>query len=173
MYSLKHNLKFLSLLTLLFACKPSSQSSKSIQSYEEDLSIYWKGLPEDEDRQTTVSDKVLPASPPPISHIRAELDSVNSMFIFRNSQIIKWDGYTIQVYSGLSREAAYAAKRQVKRKMPKLQVRLDYFQPLYRVKCGTYFDQLAAHRVHKKLLQNFPKALLLPEKIPLNAVNPY
>jgi len=170
-YLLNRSLQFLFLIIILLACKPSGQVSQSVQPYEEDLSGYWKDLPEIEDKETAVADEILPASPAPIGHIRMELDSVNSMIVSRNSQIKKWDGYTIQVYSGLSREAAYSAKRQVERTMPELEVRLEYFQPSYRVKCGAYFDQLAAHRVHQELLTDFPKALLLPEKIPLNAVN--
>ena len=166
---MNRNLQYLLLSALILACKPSGQVSKSTEAYEEDLSIYWKELPEVEGKQMVSSEEILPASPPPVGHIRAEIDSVNSMIVSRNSQIQKWDGYTIQIYSGLSREAAYSAKRQVERMMPDLEVRLEYFQPSYRIKCGAYFDQLAAHRLHQDLLRTFPKALLLPEKIPLNA----
>ena len=154
------------------ACKPSQVSNSASVTYEEDISFYWKADVNNTDIEVEEVDDslILPASPEPFGHIKAELDSVISMIAYRNEQKRTWDGFIIQVYSGLSRDRAYEAKRLVQSVKPNLATRIEYYQPSYRVKCGAYFDQLEAHSVHEELLEYFPQALLLPEKVSLNAV---
>ncbi len=162
------NRKYLIQLILVAAvlgCKPS-QVAHQTSGYEENLSAHRQDLVL-EPAVPSDSVVVLPPTTPPEGHIGEELDSVISIIVQRNQEKRVWDGFTIQIYSGLSREQAYKSKETLQDVKPDLEARINYFQPSYRVKCGAYLDQLEAHRVHQELLEYFPNALLLPEKIPL------
>ena len=157
-------------LLLLGACKAAPVSSTNTV-YREDLSVYRAEKQEelattDETEKPTIDSVVLEPSTL-TEHIREELDSVNAIIVQRNREKLLWDGYVIQVYSGLSRDAAYEARSRVRQLDLGLNPKVEYYQPSYRVKCGAYFDQLKAHEMHEHLKKLFPQALLLPEKIRL------
>ncbi|MEM9325189.1 MAG: hypothetical protein AAGA85_06025 [Bacteroidota bacterium] len=160
-------LRYALLLAVLAGCKAASVTSTSAE-YSEDLKVYRQPLP-----------TLLPDAVPNESigvdngslegHIAPELDSVLTMIVDRNASRNSWDGYTIQMYSGLSREEAYEARDRAEELDLELAPKIEYYQPNYRVKGGQFFDRLAAYRVYKEVKQAFPSALLLPAKIPLTA----
>ncbi len=161
--------QFAILALVVCSCKPAQTTLQS-NVYEEELSSYRKvpDFASISEPEETDNGELQPASAPPAHHLRGELDSVIAVIVDRNIERAYWDGYIIQVYSGLSRETAYAARSTMRQLKPDLDTRIEYYQPSYRVKCGAYFDQLKAHKVHQELLAYFPDALLLPEKIQLD-----
>jgi len=88
------------------------------------------------------------------------LDSIDRI----NASKLFIQGYTIQVYSGLSRDEAGNAR---KRMLEELSMRsdLEYVQPKFRVRVGTYFNAMEAQKDMVKLKRIFPNAILVPEKV--------
>ena len=93
--------------------------------------------------------------------VDAVLDSINRFNITRKFI----DGYTIQIYSGQKREEAMNAKKKILTDVSDLTAELEYNQPKFRVRVGSYFSRLEAQRDLIRLKQPFPNAILVPEKI--------
>jgi hypothetical protein len=89
------------------------------------------------------------------------LDSINRFNVTR--KLI--DGYTIQIYSGQNREEAMNAKKKMMTDVPGLTAELEYNQPKFRVKVGSYYSRLEAQKNMLHLKHSFPNAILVPEKI--------
>ena len=93
--------------------------------------------------------------------VDAVLDSINRFNITRKFI----DGYTIQIYSGQKREEAMNAKKKILTDVSDLTAELEYNQPKFRVRVGSYFSRLEAQRDLIRLKRPFPNAILVPEKI--------
>ena len=155
------------LTLLLTACKTSQVTAPAFE-YDEDLRVH---------RATTVVEPVgeplknneLLAAIPLEGHITQEIDSINRLIIERNAAKKTWDGYTIQIYSGNSRQEAEQAKTTFNEAYPDIEASLIYHQPAYKVKAGAYLDRLRATRQYEEVKILFPRALLIPEKLNLPA----
>ena len=77
-------------------------------------------------------------------------------------------GFTIQVYSGTSREQASQAKTQVYRILPNSRPETKYEQPIYKVRVGEFGNRLEAQNTYAELLGEFPDAIVIPSRIRLN-----
>ncbi len=77
-------------------------------------------------------------------------------------------GFTIQVYSGTSREQASQAKTQVYRILPNSRPETKYEQPIYKVRVGEFGNRLEAQNAYAELLGEFPDAIVIPARIRLN-----
>jgi hypothetical protein len=89
------------------------------------------------------------------------LDSLNRFNVTR--KLI--DGYTIQIYSGQNREEAMNSKKKMMTEVQGLVAELEYNQPKFRVKVGSYYSRLEAQKDMLRLKRSFPNAILVPEKI--------
>lgn len=153
---------------LVWACKPTQVVTSSV--YREDLSVHRltfdpAQIVDTSDDETEIEDNSdAPYLP---NAITEELDSVNQLIIAANKKRKYWDGYVIQVYRGDSRSDAYQIKNTIQETFPELAPQVSYYQPTYRVKAGQYFDRLEATRKHQEVIKLYPRALLLPEKLPL------
>lgn len=91
----------------------------------------------------------------------AVLDSISSINL--NNGLI--DGFTIQVYSGIKREEALNAKKQLAISLPGLDSEVQYVQPNFRVRAGKYYDRFQAQKDYLAIKKFFPNAIVLPERI--------
>ena len=73
--------------------------------------------------------------------------------------------YTVQVHIGNNREAADEARLDVIRVMPEAKPKLEYKSPSYRVKVGRYFNNVEAYQTYVKLKEQFPSAIIVPERV--------
>jgi len=89
------------------------------------------------------------------------LDSINRFNLTRKFI----DGYTIQIYSGQNREEAMNTKKKMSSDVSELNAELEYNQPKFRVRVGSYFSRLEAQKDLVRLKHFFPNAILVPEKI--------
>jgi hypothetical protein len=89
------------------------------------------------------------------------LDSINRFNVTRKFI----DGYTIQIYTGQNREEAMNTKKKMMTDAPELVAELEYNQPKFRVRVGSYFSRLEAQKDLLRLKRPFPNAILVPEKI--------
>lgn len=94
--------------------------------------------------------------------VDAVLDSIDRL----NSLRRYVSGYTIQIYSGQNREDANIAKKKLA-DMIDMKADLQYIQPKFRVKVGSYFTALEAQKDLTLLKRFFPNAILVPETIPI------
>lgn len=89
------------------------------------------------------------------------LDSINRFNVTRKFI----DGYTIQIYSGQNREEAMNSKKKMITDVSDLNAELEYNQPKFRVRVGSYYSRLEAQKDLMRLKRHFPNAILVPEKI--------
>lgn len=153
---------------LIAACKTTQVTSTG--EYREDLSMYRLDLPGVESQGETAEITEVIDNSIATYHsgeITKELDTVNELIRQANQKQKLWDGYVIQVYRGDSRNDAYNIQSELNETYPELKAEVSYFQPTYRVKAGQFFDRLEATRVFNQLKEVYPRALLLPEKLPL------
>ncbi|MBL7848702.1 MAG: SPOR domain-containing protein [Cyclobacteriaceae bacterium] len=88
------------------------------------------------------------------------LDSINRFNVTRKFI----EGFTIQVYSGQNREEAMNVKKKLSAET-NLNALLEYNQPKFRVRVGSYYSRLEAQKDLLRLKQIFSNAILVPEKI--------
>jgi hypothetical protein len=91
----------------------------------------------------------------------AVLDSIGEV----NRSRGVFDGFTIQVYSGIKREDALNVKRQLSTSMPKLDSEIQFVQPNFRVRAGKYYNRIQAQKDYEAVKQYFPDAIVIPDKI--------
>jgi len=100
----------ITLTSLLQFCGPSATKSIVSSSYQEDLSIYRDDFEpvaeETEISDTSIEEVVIKSDIEPTHGIAAELDSVTQIIIASRKEVKLLDGFTIQLYSGNSRDQA-------------------------------------------------------------------
>ncbi|MEQ8472099.1 MAG: SPOR domain-containing protein [Marinoscillum sp.] len=153
-----------------YACKTSSVSTTATtkEAYREDLSVLRPDLTDNSFDTTNIDSTKVIGYGPLTGHIKYELDSVNRIIIEQNKAKRFVDGFTIQVYTGSDRDVANDAVRKVNMINPELEPKIRYVQPSYKVKVGQYISRLEAHEIFESLKTEFPLALLIPERIPVN-----
>ena len=158
--------RIIAIFFFIVGCKTSSVVQQT-GSYEENLSILRsKQTIATNDSLSNAEVKIIESNMIPAGHINAEIDSIHKIIIERNLSK-KWDGFTIQVYSGTSRKDSQNAKATIDKLYPDLPSSMIYYRPSYRVKVGKYFDRLEATKIFNEMKITFPKAILLPEKFSL------
>lgn len=160
------------ILILTWSCKPtqSPQGIKQDGKYTEDLSGLRPKV--EEPAETTVVPDQHKRDPKayvePQHTVNKKLDAVLDSIDRINLTRKFVEGYTIQVYSGIKREDALNAKKQLTITLPDLDSELQYLQPNYRVKTGKYFSRLEAEKDYQQVKQYFQAAILVPDKIAIN-----
>lgn len=164
---------FAVLLMACFACKTGQKTTTSAQGgkYYEDLS----GVrPKIESFTMNGSDTMPEFQRDPTLYtepkyaVNAKLDAVLDSISKINLTRKFVDGFVIQIYSGLNREEALNAKRDMALYLPKLETDVQYTQPNFRVKTGKYLNRLEAIRDHESVKKFFPNAIIIPDRIALN-----
>ena len=153
------------LIILLFlgACKAST-STGPVGEYSEDLAIHRPII--QSTQQDSLPDAVAKKEDYRAleGHIKNELDSISKIALQQNKEGRFVEGHVIQVYSGNSREKANNARYRMSELFPDLNPRVSYHQPNFRVKAGKFINRLEAHRVYQQVKEDFPQALLIPER---------
>lgn len=175
---------FIFLLTILgvtfSACSPSKDiGTKGEASYSENIeqnrntytdslkSLIEGAAPSDATRPN-------PETPTLSANIDTEYDINEPLDEFlqkvneRNSENNAYQGYTIQVYTGSSREKANEAKNTVYDLLPDANPAITFDPPNYKVKVGEFTDRLEAQPVFSKLKGKFPVVLIVPERFTVN-----
>ncbi len=151
----------------VISCKSTKPTTSQVTTYDEDLS-YLRPVatdqidPEDESIAETTVEK---PDIVPQYHIKSELDSVLSTIRASRSEIEFLNGFTVQVYSGNNREQANEIKTQVYETFEEYEPEISYIQPNFKVKIGKFFDRLEANKVYTRVKAEFPKAIVIPERI--------
>jgi hypothetical protein len=154
----------------MFGCsrKVSTSGTAAAGKYSEDLSV-WR-------RETTkVADSVETRNPERIRTkkyveatyaINDEVDMILDSIHEQNISKGFVDGYTIQVYSGIKRDALNI-KKKLSQSLPDLESDVQYRQPNFRVRTGKYFTRLEAQKDYLAVKRYFPNAIVIPDRIPI------
>lgn len=97
----------------------------------------------------------------------AALDSLVERNIEANKSANGIQGYRVQIFFGSERKGAQDAKTKFLQMMPDEEVYLIYQQPYFKVRVGDYRTKLEAEAVYRKVLPDFEKVFIIPDKINL------
>jgi hypothetical protein len=148
----------------VWGCKTTQTSTASTSIYEEDLRLLRPNLePKNEPAEIKVQEAVIPSG-----HLKTELDTISNIITRENLKPRTEKGYTIQIYSGSSREEATKALGRVRIAFPEVESEISYFQPDFKVKTGKFISRLNAYETYEKVKLQFADALLIPENIKIN-----
>lgn len=166
--------RHLSIYLLLFlagCATPKKTSSTQGTKYSEDLSVLRPAIEmptrQSNPMETNVNTHKAKYVEPkytinkPLNNILDSIDRFNL-----NTRFI--DGFTIQIYSGLDREAALATRKDLTVALPDIESEVQYTQPNFRVKAGKYYSRLDAQKDFQSIKKRFPSAILVPDKIEIN-----
>lgn len=97
----------------------------------------------------------------------ANLDSL----ILRNQELNEVNagiqGYRVQIFFGTDRKAANENRTKFLQEFPEADAYLIYQQPYFKVRVGDFRNQLEAQGIYYKLLSQFDKVFIVPDKINL------
>ena len=156
------------LLALVFSasaivsCLPIKKAGNTTKS--EDLSVY---RPKYADTDTQVNNEDEPKDTvfnEPTQDITEEVDKTLAT-AYRNEKGNYMMGYTIQVYSGTSRDRADYRKSIVYQIIPDARPKIDWNAPNYKVRVGNYIEKLEAHKIYTQIKKEIPQAILIPIKV--------
>ena len=152
---------------ILNCCSAQLAGSAANNVHSENLAAYRPKINSDSSSKnalvTASAEKVYVATP--VLNVNKKVDAVLDS-IDRLNQSRKFvDGYTLQVYSGTSREEAMDTKRRMASEVPDLSASLQYDQPKFKVTVGTYFSRLEAQKDLTEIKQFFPNTILVPERV--------
>lgn len=155
------------------ACAPpKSISTQKANTYEEDVSPYRIHYADSlRQAQVTVSspERTLTAGPLITRYaITDDMDAYVAERSERNGEKNSYQGYTLQVYTGGSRDEANQAKRRIYNALPDARPAINYNSSIYRVQVGEYASRLEAQEDYSLLKKEFPYLLLVPQKFKVN-----
>jgi hypothetical protein len=165
------------ILLIVFAagCAPkttTTSTSTNTGKYSEDLSI-WRpkdSMPPDTIKNRSTQNTQIQKSTALVEAkftVNNELDTVLDSIGRINKANGVIDGFTIQVYSGVKREEALNANKEISVALPDLDSDVQYVQPNFRVRVGKYYDRLEAQKDFLAIKKHFPNAIVIPERIPI------
>jgi hypothetical protein len=163
-------LSFVGLMFIFQQCAPSKTiSTQKSEDYEEDISRY-RIQYTDSIAQTTATDDSVVSNPEErvmVSTLETPYSVTEDMSEFfqavddLNRERNEYQGFTLQVYAGNSREQANEAKLKVYDALPDSEPKVA-FNTLFRVRVGEYNDRLEAQEDYIALKQVFPNVLFVP-----------
>jgi septal ring-binding cell division protein DamX len=140
--------------------------TSSTTDYNEDLSTHRPRV-EAADTVNEMPEEKLIAEVSPENDQTANVDSKLKAITNNNRTSNTASGFTIQVYSGTSREQASEAKTKVYKINPDSRPVTKYEQPIYKVLLGEFGDRLAAQTTYAEVVKEFPDAIVIPSRIRL------
>lgn len=161
-----HRLTILLLMVIyVVGCSPKLATKVTTEDYTEDVSAFRPKF--DPDVKEPVDQPSLTPEKgsyvPPTHDINREMNSIMDSIVLHNQDKL-YLTYTIQVYIGKSREEANLVREKVYRVLPEEKPILNFRQPSWRVTVGKYFNREDAYKALNMLRENFPEALLDPER---------
>ncbi len=167
---------FIILILVIYVagCTPKLATTTTTEDYTEDISAYRPKIEnagqEGEIATEQINSVVKGQYVPPTHDIKNEMSVIMDSIVVHNKSKL-YQTFTIQVYTGRSREEANQVREKVYRVMPDEKPVLVYKQPSYKVNVGKYFDSAQAYKTLTVLKASFPEAMLVPERGYLEQAN--
>ena len=165
---------FLFLLIGLNACAPPKNiSTQKANTYEENVSSlrinYADSLQAGGSTSAAQPERTLSSGP--VTTQYAVTSDIDEYLVERselNAEKNSYQGFTLQVYTGGSRDEANEAKRRVYDVLPRARPTISYNSSIYRVRVGEYSSRLAAQEDYATIQKEFPYVLLVPQQFKVN-----
>jgi hypothetical protein len=161
---LKTLLSALVLLILLGSCKTIKKSGSDADSY----ASYQEDLSETRIRFTSLEDQVAEENSQVDFTgglaIDDDLDDAMERFIRKNRSERYYSGFTILVYSGVDRDAAFKTRNDLYRDFSDIKSEMQYQEPRYLVKVGKYINRIEAQVYYNKLKDSFPMTRIIQDR---------
>jgi hypothetical protein len=158
---------------LVVGCASTQSTTTTTQAngkYSEDLSALRPKI--EATSETKIADPVNDRRETPYLEpkfaVTKQIDTVLDSIDRINERRKFIEGYTIQVYSGLKREDALNAKKQLSTSFPTIESEVQYTQPNFRVKIGKYYDRIGAQKDFLQVKRYFPSAIVIPDRVVIN-----
>ena len=168
----KVNQRIFVLLGILFStygCTTLNTKTSQVSSYSENISglrpkfeTYTPDKPIDT-VDVNEPDQQVPALSNDISE---NLNQMLESSFKRNEDIDYVNGYTIQVYSGSSRENANMVKTDIYKYIPNAKPKEGFEAPNFKVRVGEFLEKIEAQRIYSEIKVHFPQAIVIPARIP-------
>ena len=160
---------FLVFFVALNACAPpKSISTQKADGYEEALAEYriqYEDSLQNNDATVAAPERNTISGPITTRYaVTEEVDNYLDAVSENNREKNEYQGFTLQVYTGGSREEANEAKAKVYDALPDARPNINYNSSIYRVKVGEYASRLEAQEDYNALKEDFPYVLLVPQK---------
>lgn len=161
---LKSSLSGVVLIILFASCqaiKKTGTDADRYASYQEDLSetrIKFTSLEEQVAGENSQADFTGGLA------IDDGLDDAMERFIRKNRSERYYSGFTILVYSGVDRDAAFKARNDLYRDFPDIKSEMQYQEPRYLVKVGKYINRIEAQANYNKLKDSFPMTRIIQDR---------
>ncbi|GAA5036105.1 hypothetical protein GCM10011506_31190 [Marivirga lumbricoides] len=169
MNKLKNYIGFLLLAGIGFACTTTQKTSTASKSFSEDISEFRPKI----DTVTVKSEEEVSFRKTeenfnPKYDVTELLNEKLDSLAFNNADIAYVNGYSIQIYSGSSSAEAYQARDTAMILLPEIRTNVQYQQPVYKVRVGSFTERLEVQRTLLKLKPKFPSAISVPSRIKVN-----
>lgn len=176
-FLLSFSLVYLISLSSCGTTKPTTSSVAAV--YNEDLGEFRaslitykapiKEITKAENTQNTTTSQT--GGNPPTSDAIA-VDGLLSRLAEKNSEFKSLPGYRIQLYTGSDSDKANEVKNKSSYILSRHGLRPEsvYEQPLFKIKAGYFISQLEAQRQLVAIKNDFPEAILVPDKISMSVL---
>ena len=161
---------FFTLIIILSACTAFRKNLGSSTRHSENITVL---RPKYDNQALPVqqSDTLVENNDPqigmePKQDVTQQLEEILANIIKKNDDIDYITGYTIQVYSGASRENADMVKSEIYRQLPDARPKRNYVSPNFIVRVGSFLEKIEAQKSYSELKAHFPQATLIPIRIP-------
>ena len=159
---------FLVFAVVLAACSTLRPPGATSSDYSENITglrpKYDKlDIPQKDTVKTTENQQVKVG---PKRDVSKKLDGILDEIIKKNEEIEYTSGFTVQVYSGASRENADMVKSEIYKQLPTSRPKVAWEPPNYKVRVGSFLEKIEAQKSYSELKQHFPQAILIPTRIP-------
>ena len=141
-------------------CKKALESS-----YSESLAVHRKlfyTAHASVRKPTQPKNKKKPIYITPISAITDQLDLLLACKKAANERVKYIHGYTIQLYTGSSRDDAFKIRNKIYKYYPEITPEVIYDVPNYTVKIGKFLDKLEAYFMYGTIRKRVPQAIIRP-----------
>jgi len=168
------------LLSLSSCGTTKTPTSSTASIYNEDLGAFRialatykapiKEIVKTETTQTTTQTNQSNGNPPTSDALAVE--ALLSRLAQKNAEFKSLPGYRIQLYTGSDNDKANAVKNKASYTLSKYGLRPEsvYEQPLFKIKAGYFISQLEAQRQLVAIKNDFPEAILVPDKISMSVL---
>ena len=168
--------KKVSIISLLiwtaWSCTPKVQPGANSGNNFEDLAIYRPTYPaiDTVDTGKITEDKLVNIIPK--HHINSALNLALDNISILSQEVKYTHGYTVQIYSGNSREAANITSGKayalLNTQDKNLQPKISYKAPNFKVQVGRFFSTVDTHSVYARLIKKFPHAIIVMKKFQID-----
>lgn len=149
---------------LVLGCKStgmvSSDGPTSFSGYQENLVA---SLPEYPEFKSPV-DKPKPETLSSSQAVDGQLRELQKRIYDKNKSEPYFSGFTVLVYSGIDRNAAFKSRDDLTLYFPEITPEMQYQQPRYLVKIGQYTYKVEAQKAFSRIKAQFPTARIIQDR---------